>query len=221
MGQAAQRRVVGIGGIDCSGDHRGLFRAGRSQQDLQPVAQEPAVGRRVGQCQRIEAGGMARRDPAVTSVNGPNEQFGPAVLVENDRARRKLLRLGGQEVHHHGLARTRRADDGKVAEIAGVEIEEERGRAGRLQQGHRLAPMVAFGLAQSKAVKRTETRHVRARNQRAADNEAFVARKLRPEPRFEVDVFAHGHRPGVCQRGRTTGDGVVQAGQAVGPDQDG
>src|SRR5690606_40804710 len=95
------------------------------RQHAEPVSQECAVDRRVGQRERVEAGRLARANSVVAPADAADEQFARAVLVEQDRARAELLRLRGEEVHHHGLARARRADDREVAEIAVVEVEEE------------------------------------------------------------------------------------------------
>src|SRR5690606_12486463 len=105
---------------------------------------------------RVEAGRLARANAVVAPADPANEQFARAVLVEQDRPRAELLRLRGEEVHHHGLARARRADDREIAEVAVVEVEEERRRAGRLEQRDRVAPVVAHGLAEREAVERAE-----------------------------------------------------------------
>ena len=152
MPQAAQRSIVGIGGIDRRRDGLLFFGAFGLEQHAQPVTQEGPVARRVGQRQRIEPRRFARADAVVASANAAHEQFRAAILVEQDRARAEFLRLRGEEVHHHRLARTRGSDDREIAQVAMVEIEEERCRAGGFQQRHRLAPVIALGLPQREAV---------------------------------------------------------------------
>ena len=61
------------------------------------------------------------------AANAAHEKFRTAILVEQDGPRFELLRLRSKEVHHHRLARTRRADDREIAQVAVMEIEEERG----------------------------------------------------------------------------------------------
>ena len=122
-----------------------------SSSTPEPVAQERAVGGAVGQRQRVEPGRLAGADAVVAPADPAHEQLGAAVLVEQHGARGELLRLRGEEVHHHRLARARRADDREIAEVAVVEVEEERRRAGGLEQGHRLAPVVALGLAERRS----------------------------------------------------------------------
>ena len=220
MGEAAQRRIVGIGGIDRRSDDRQLLRPGRGEQHPQPVAQEGAVGGAVRQGQRVEPGGMPGGDPAVSAADPAHEDFGAAILVEQDRAGRKLLRLGGQEVHHHGLARARGADHREVAQITLVEVEEERRGAGGLQQGYRVTPVVAAGLAHGKAVKRAKTGHVGGGNHRPADKEAFVAGEHAPEARLKVHILAHRNCPGIGKGGGADRAGFVQRFQPVASDQD-
>ncbi len=53
--QTTQRGIVGISRIDRSGDCRQFLRAIGSEQHAQPVAQEAAIDRIVGQGQRVEA----------------------------------------------------------------------------------------------------------------------------------------------------------------------
>ena len=86
------------------------------------------------------------------------------------------------------------------AEVAVVEIEEERRRAGGFEQRHRLAPVIALRLPQCEAVQAPEARHVRARDQRAADEVALIARELSPEGGFEIGILAHRDRAGVGER---------------------
>src|SRR3546814_6811972 len=74
-------------------------------------------------------------------------QLAAAVLVEEDDARIELARLREQEIERHGLSRTRRADDREIAEITLVKVEEIRHCRGRLEQGDRIAPMIALALA--------------------------------------------------------------------------
>ena len=62
---------------------------------------------------------MARRAAEHRSApDRSNEQLGAAILVEENDTRIELARLRQQEVERHGLARSRGADDGKIAEIA-------------------------------------------------------------------------------------------------------
>ena len=213
--QPAQAGIVAIGGIDRAGDGRQLLRPGGLQQHRQPVAQEGAVERIVGQRQRVEAGRLARADAVIPPADAADEQLGPAILVEQDRAGGEFLRLGGEEVHHHRLARTGRADDREIAQVAMVEVEEERRRAGGFQQAHRIAPMVALGLPQGKAVERAEAGHVGAGDQRPAHQEMLVAGELAPEGRLQIGVLAHRDGAGIGQRGGDGGGRIVEPGKVA------
>src|SRR5207237_10112660 len=102
----------------------------------------------------------------------------PAVLVEQDRARRELLRLRGEEIQNHRLARARGTDDREIAEVALVEVEEERRRARGFENGDRLAPMVSGRAAHREAVQRDEAGGVRAGDERAADDIMLVGREV-------------------------------------------
>ena len=210
MAKPAKPRIVGICRIDRLRDGRRFFRPFRLEQDAEPVAQKRTVHRRVGQRKRVEARRLAGVDPIIGATNAAHEQFGAAVLVEQDGAGFELLRLRGEEVHHHRLARTGRTDDGEIAQIAVMEIEEEGRCARRLQQRDRVTPVIAARLPQCKPVERAETRHVRAGDERTADQKAFVSGKLAPEGRFEIGVFAHRDRAGVGHRRRGRGHGIVQ-----------
>ncbi len=88
MRQAPQRRIVGIGCIDRARDGRVFFRPCGGQQDAEPVAQEsrgwPGLS---GSAKRIEAGRMARGDPAVGAADAAHEYFRAAILVEQHGAR--------------------------------------------------------------------------------------------------------------------------------------
>ncbi len=126
MTQAAQRAVIGIGGIDRCGDRCVFFRPIGFEQHGEPIAQEAAIGGSVRQSKWVEAGRLARPDAVVVPADATNEQFCTAVLVEQDRAGAEFLRLRGKKIHHHGLARTAWSDDREIAQIAMVEIEEER-----------------------------------------------------------------------------------------------
>ena len=94
-----------------------------------------------------------------------------------------------------------------------VEVEEERGGAGRLQQRHRIAPVIASRLPQRKAVEGAEARHIGRGNQRAADDIFLVPRELRPEGGFEIGVLAHRNRARIGKRGGAGGHRVVEARQ--------
>src|SRR5207244_2809080 len=135
---------------------RNLFLGRRFEQIPEPVAQKGPIDRIVLNAERVEPGAGAARNPFVAAADRADEDLRSAVLVEQDRARRELLRLSGEEVQHHGLPRTRWPDDREVAEVAFVEVEEERRRAGRLEDGDRFAPMIATGAAHRETVKRDE-----------------------------------------------------------------
>ncbi len=94
-----------------------------------------------------------------------------------------------------------------------VKIEEERRRAGGLQQRHRLAPVIALGLAQRKAVERAETRHVGAGDQRATNQIALVAGKLAPEGGLEIGILADRDRASVGDCSGAGGSGIVEPGE--------
>ena len=109
-----------------------MMRAMSSASSVSPCAEtsrasqstrKARLRRRVGQRQRIEAGGLARADHVIAPADGADEDLGAAILVEIDDARLNLLGLREKEAQQHGLARARRADDGEIAEIAVVEIE--------------------------------------------------------------------------------------------------
>jgi hypothetical protein len=91
-----------------------------------------------------------------------------------------------------------------------VEIEEERRRAGGFEQRHRFTPVISLRLPQREAVQAPEARHVRARNQRAADEVALIARELPPEGGFEIGILAHRDRAGVGERSGAGGHGIVE-----------
>ena len=96
-----------------------------------------------------------------------------------------------------------------------VEVEEERRRAGGLEQRDRVAPVVALGLAEREAVQAAEARHVGGRDHRPAHEVLLVAGELAPERRLEVDVLAHRDRAGVGQRGGARGGRVVEPGEVA------
>src|SRR5690606_10078870 len=114
-----------------------------------------------------------------------------AVLVEEDDARPELPRLGEQEVEDHRLARARRPDDGEIAEVADMEVEEIWTRGRRLEQCDRLAPMIARCLAAGEIVKACQACEIAGRDQAATGNVWEIARKLRPERRLQRNLFAH------------------------------
>src|SRR5205814_10733672 len=167
---AAELRTVGENLVNRFSDRGFVFRAVRFEHNAQPIADEGAVHRRALEAQRIETGWGAARDPLVAAAERAQENLRAAVLVEQHCARRELLRLSGEEVQDNGLARTRRADDREIAEVALVEVEEEGCRAGRPEDGHRIAPMVPARAAHGKAMKRDEAGSVRAGDERAADD---------------------------------------------------
>ena len=155
-------------GVDRILDPRHLVDVGAAGEQRQPVDQELAVDRRVGQLERVEPGGLARPQHVVAAADRADEQLGAAVLVEEDDPRAELARLGEQEVQHHRLARARRADDGEIAEVALVEVEVIGPGGGGLEQGHRLAPVIAVGLAEREVVAaRRGPRNCRSRPGRA------------------------------------------------------
>src|SRR4029078_8352011 len=128
--------------------------------------------------ERVEAGGGAARDALIAAAQRTEENLRAPVLVEQDGARRERLGLGRQKVQHHRLARAGRTDDGEIAEIALVEVEEERRRARRFEDGDRLAPVVAGRAAHREAVERDEACRVGARDQGTADDIWAIARDL-------------------------------------------
>ena len=218
--QAAQARIIGVGSIDRAGNAGQFLGAVGSQQNGQPIAQECAVYGRVGQGERVEASWVSCGDPGVAAADRAHENLGTAILVEQDGSRRELLRLCSQEVHHHRLARTGRADDREIAQIAVMEIEEKRRAAGRLQQGYRIAPVVAIGLAQRETMEAAEAGHIGAGDQRAADQIGLVARHLPPEAGLKINVLANRDGAGVGQRGHAGSGGIVKRFEPVTANQD-
>ena len=182
-----------------------------SSRHAEPVAQEGAVAGVVGQAQRVEAGRRAAGDPLVAAAERAKENLRSAVLVEQDRARRELLRLRGEEVQHHRLARTRRADDREIAEVALVEVEEDTASSWSSRRRVTASPQwLPRGAAHREAVKRDEARRVGAGDQRAADDILLVAGELAPEGRLEIDVLAHRDRADVGQRGGRVGGRALE-----------
>ena len=98
---------------------------------------------RVGQLQRVETRRLARRQEIVAAARGADEHLGAPILVEEHDPRLEFARLGEQEVQHHRLAGAGGADDREIAEVAVVEVEEVGPDSGGLEQGHRIAPMIA------------------------------------------------------------------------------
>src|SRR3546814_16733517 len=94
-------------------------------------------------------------DVCSSDLADADEQLAAAVLVEEDDARIELARLREQEIERHGLSRTRRADDREIAEITLVKVEEIRPCRGRLEQGDRIAPMIALALDRKSVVEGT------------------------------------------------------------------
>src|SRR3546814_6953996 len=92
-------------------------------------------------------------------------QLAAAVLVEEDDARIELARLREQEIERHGLSRTRRADDREIAEITLVKVAEIRPCRGRLEQGDRIAPMIALALAKCEIMPALQPSEIAFRNQ--------------------------------------------------------
>ena len=154
--QSAKLGAVREDFVDRLGNRRLVFGAFGFEQVREPVAEERAVAGRIRQAQRIEAGRMAGCELGVMPVHRTDKDLGAAILVEEDHPRREALRLRGEEVEHHRLARARRADDGEIAKVVFVEVEVVGRRAGRLEQGGRFTPVVAFGAAQGKPVQRQE-----------------------------------------------------------------
>src|SRR3546814_1758546 len=101
----------------------------------------------------------------IASGDRAEEQLAAAVLVEEDDARIELARLREQEIERHGLSRTRRADDREIAEITLVKVEEIRPCRGRLEQGGRIAPMIALALAKCEIMPARQPREIACRNQ--------------------------------------------------------
>src|SRR5205085_12068477 len=117
------------------------------------------------------------------------ENLRATVLVEKDRPWRELLRLGREEVEDHGLAGSRRADDGEVTEIAVMEVEEVGRRARCFEHADRLAPMIAARAAHGEPVERDETGRIGAGDQRPTNDILFIARELAPESGLKVHVL--------------------------------
>ena len=78
----------------------------------------------------------------------------------------------------------------KFAEVALVEVEEIGARGGRLEQGDRLAPVVARRPSERKIVAAGEPREIAGRDQAAPGDIFEVAGELRPERRLKRDVLA-------------------------------
>src|SRR3546814_19032752 len=100
-------------------------------------------------------------------------------------------RLREQEIERHGLSRTRRADDREIAEITLVKVEEIRPCSGRLEQGDRIAPMIALALANCEIMPARQPREIACRNQSPPCEIFEITRKLRTEGVFERDPLAH------------------------------
>ena len=105
MAEAAQGRIVGIGRIDRRADRSQFFRARRAEQHAQPVAQERAVARRIGQRERVEARRLAVAKREIGPAAGPHEDFRAAILVDEDLLGAESLQLRQHEVLNDGLAR--------------------------------------------------------------------------------------------------------------------
>ena len=122
--------ILGVGGDEVVDDAGELVRLGPA--GVIGGRHRGAVGGGVGQAKRVEPGRQPRRDAVIAPADPANEQLRPAILVEQDGARFELLRLRREEVHHHGLARAARADHREIAQVAVVEVEEERRGAGQI-----------------------------------------------------------------------------------------
>jgi len=122
------------------------------------------VDRIVVELERVEARGRPRPKQIVAPADRADEQFGAPVLVEEDDPGTEFARLGEQEVEHHRLAGAGRADDREIAEIALMEVEIIGPRRGGLEQGHRLAPMIALGLAEREIVPAGKPREIAGRD---------------------------------------------------------
>ena len=181
MGEPTKGGIIDIGRIDRRCDDGMFFRPLGCQKNAQPIPQKRTVDRRVGQRQRIKAARLSGGDPAIPPANAAHEDFCPAILIEQDGARIEFLGLGRKKIHDHGLAGSRWADDREIAEITMVEVEEEGGRAGCLQQRDGLSPMIARGLPDGKAMQRPKTGHIGAGNERTPDKKGFIAGELPPE----------------------------------------
>ncbi len=107
----------------------------------------------------------------------------------------------------------------KLPRSALVEIEVI-GRARRgFEDADRLAPVIAFGLADREAVQAGEGSVGSRADQGAAGDIGFVAGELRPEGRFQVHVLAHRHGAEVGQGGKTLGHGRIELFQRFRPHQ--
>ena len=79
-------------------------------QQAEPLGEEGAVGGRVFELQRVQPRRLAGTQPVVRAADRADEQFRPAILVEEDRTRAEPPCLGEKEIQHHCLARSRWAD---------------------------------------------------------------------------------------------------------------
>ncbi len=166
--------------------------------------------------QRIEPGRQASAQLIVLPTNRADEQFGATILVEKDDPRRKLARLGEQEIEHHRLARTRGTDDREIAQIVLVEIEEVGAGRRRLEQGDGVAPVIALGLADGEIVQAGKPSIVARRDQRAPADIAEIAGELCPERGFERDILAHADHAKIAQHRKHFGHLLVERGQVFG-----
>src|SRR5690348_2686118 len=112
-----------------------------------PFAQEGARFAAVRKRKWIEASGLAGGDHLVLAVECTNEALRATIFIEVGDARLKPLRLRKQKSEQGRLAGAARSDDGKVAEIAGVEIEMVGPERCRLQHGDGIAPVRAARVA--------------------------------------------------------------------------
>ena len=178
------------------------------------LEQELAVLRRIGDLERVEAGGFAGDERGVCAAERPDQDLAAPVLVEEDEPRpgRDPLRLAGQEPERDGLARPGRADHQEVAEVVDVEVEGVGRGGGRFQQRHRLAPVQPVAASRGVVVKGGEAAEVGRHDAGAARHVAEVGGQLRPEGELHPMVLAGRHHLHVGQRRADLVDAAVEFG---------
>ncbi len=182
------------------GHVEGLVRP-RDEGAHQPHQKGAIGGRRSQGLEGGEAGRLAVAQRQIGPAAGAHEQFGAAVLIDEQLLGVEPFELGQHEVLHHSLAGAGRAADEGVAEIADVEVEVE-GRAGGGAQGrHRLAPVVAARLADRMGVEGRKRREIARGDGRGPGAAREIAGELGPERRLQTEVLARHDQAGVRQDG--------------------
>ena len=170
--------------------------AARREPVLQPLRQEGAVHGRVRQRQGIEPARFAQRDVGHRGAAGAREDLAAVLVVEVEDPRIDPLRLREEQVEQGRFPPAGRSGHehvaGRIRPAPGVEIQEVRRLALRLQDGDRLAPPVAVGSAAREVVQAREPREVRGRDAALARHVLKIPRQLRPEAGFEIQRLAHG-----------------------------